>query len=310
MNVALELYGSLILTVLGFILPIMAILLSLFPDGLKALSSKLENERKQSEENIVNETRKKETETGLDYGALETTLASLKKKKAQAEAKLEDLRPQTLIAKTAIPFAVAFLGVLAALQHLAPEQRIIAALVSIAAFAIGVRALFRSVSVLVEVTEIVSIARRGTEEKILELLSIMAERSGVDNLFLKQGSVFMTLSRRPLTAGEMFSFSVNKKYDVPVAIVNSGDIMAKKVQAGLILPKDVLLEQRPGMKIYTDTTVQIVRFELDFLQAHETNLQGNIGITFLRADTFRIPAFWKGENVKYTFFTFDVNVID
>src|SRR5437016_3497114 len=78
MSTALELYGLLILTVLGFTLPILTVLLSLFPEGVRALSAKSEHERAQSEENIRSETDKQKTEKGLDYAALEATLRSLK----------------------------------------------------------------------------------------------------------------------------------------------------------------------------------------------------------------------------------------
>ena len=62
MDNALQLFGSFILTLLGFILPIITILLSLLPDGVKALATKYENEKKQSEDNIIEELKKKEKE--------------------------------------------------------------------------------------------------------------------------------------------------------------------------------------------------------------------------------------------------------
>ena len=50
----LQLYGTFVLTVLSFIVPILTILISLFPEGVKSLTDKYENERKQSEENTKN----------------------------------------------------------------------------------------------------------------------------------------------------------------------------------------------------------------------------------------------------------------
>lgn len=97
MTNAIELYGTLILTLVGFIVPILTILLSLFPQGTKSLALKYENERKQSEENISNETKKRETEKGLDYAALESTLKSLEKKRLEAKTKLEYLQPNKFL---------------------------------------------------------------------------------------------------------------------------------------------------------------------------------------------------------------------
>ncbi|MDO8524781.1 MAG: hypothetical protein Q7R99_04120 [bacterium] len=81
----IKLFGSLVLTFIGFVLPILAILLSLFPEGVRALADKYENEKKQSEDNLVEEAKKRESGKELDYKALGKTLKTLKKKKRQAE---------------------------------------------------------------------------------------------------------------------------------------------------------------------------------------------------------------------------------
>src|SRR5689334_3613575 len=166
MSTALELYGLLVLTVLGFTLPILTVLLSLFPEGVRALSAKSEQERTQSEESIRSETDKKKTEKGLDYAVLEATLKSLKEKKRKAEVRLEYLRPNKLVLKIATPFAVAFAALLFAFLNLPLALTLLLLLASLGSFGFGLAALFTSVSVLMEVSEIVNEARRGTEETV------------------------------------------------------------------------------------------------------------------------------------------------
>ncbi len=310
MPTALELYGLLILTVLGFTLPILTVLVSVFPEGVKALYAKSDNERRQSEENIVNETKKKQSEKGLDYAALEVTLKSLKRKKRLAERKLEYLNPSKLIVKIATPFAVAFLALLLALADFPLIVRLAALFLSVVGLGSGIGALFASVSVLVEVSEIVNDARRTTEERVVELLSTLVEKSGVDTLFLKRGAVYIRFNDKKVKEGEAFEFSVNRKHEVPVAITNSVDTMAKNVQVGLILPKEVLIDKTPNLQITTTEETQIVRFNADMIHAHEESRRGKMGVTFLRVGEYNIDTFIKGENVRYQRLTFKLRAIE
>ena len=144
---AIELFGQLVLTILGFVVPILTLLISLLPEGTKFLISKYENERKQSEENIENETKKRATEKGLDYNALEKTLKTLKKKKSEAEAKLKYLNPTELLWRSSIPFIVAFVGVVVALLSTSLIEIAIALFGSFVASIAGLMTLFLSISV-------------------------------------------------------------------------------------------------------------------------------------------------------------------
>lgn len=309
MTNAIELFGTLILTLVGFIVPILTILLSIFPQGTRALAIKYENERKQSEENISNETKKRDTEKGLDYKALKKTLKSLEKKKADANSKLEYLQPGKFLFKTTTPFIVAFVGVLLALLDVSFSITVLGLFSSLVAFAAGIMTLFTSISVLFEVGEIANQSRSSNEEKVIELLSTMVEKGGADNLYLKENEVQIKLKGIVLKKAEKIDFSVNTKHEIPVAIENSADKMAKNVEAGLIFPKDVLIEKTGNLSVFTDESVQIVRFNREMIQAHENNRQGNIQVTFLTAGEKRIEVFIKGENVKYQRFSIKLNIV-
>lgn len=309
MALALELYGLLILTVLGFTLPILTVLLSFFPEGIEALSAKSEHERAQSEENIVNETTKKTTEKGLDYAALEITIKALKKKKSRAELRLEYVRPNELVIKIATPFGIAFVLALVAGQSLPLTITLIAMATSLGSFVLGLRALFTSISVLAEVSEMVSDARRTTEGKVIELLSTLVEKSGAESLFLKEGQVVLQLNKKRVSKDETFDFSVNKKHEIPVSIINTSDTMAKNVEVGLILPKDVVVEKSPNLGLHAAEKQQIVRFNVPVIHAHENYLKGRMSITFLKADQYKIEVFVKGENVKYQSFKINLKIV-
>lgn len=309
MTNAMQLYGSLILTILGFILPVLTILLSLFPEGTKVLYAKLESERKQSEDNILTETHKWQTESGLDYVALGATLKTLKKKKRRAERKLDYLKPARLIVKTAIPFSVCLAMVFLALQSVPLWIRLSALVLSVLFFAIGAKALLDSVTVLVEVSEIVNEAKRRTEDKVIELLSTLVEQSGTETLFIKEEKLFVFFNQKRLSKDGVFDFAANRKHDIAISINNNADVMAKTVEFGMIVPKGFLIESTPNLRIYAEEETQIVRFQAAIIHAHENHLKGKMGITFLTAGSFEVKAFLKGENVKYQKFPFTIRVV-
>jgi hypothetical protein len=308
MTSAIELYGTLILTLVSFIIPVLTILLSLFPQGTKSLMLKYENERKQSDENIASETKKRETEKGLDYKALEKTLKSLEKKRAEAKLKLEYLQPSKLFIRTSLPFMVAFIGDLIALFNLSTLEAVLFIVCSILAFAAGIMTLFNVITVLFEVGEIVNKTKNSNEEKMIELLSILVEKSG-DNLYLKDEEIRVIFNNVYLKKDEKIDFSINSKHEIPISIHNSSEKMAKNVEVGLIFPKDVLIEKTPNLTVFADESSQIVRFNKEMIQSHENNMQGDLQITFLKSEEIKIEIFIKGENVKYKRFSFNLNIV-
>lgn len=309
MNNIIELYGTLILTLLSFIVPILTILISLFPQGIKSLALKYENERKQSEENISNETNKIKKEEGLDYKALTKTLKTLQNKKTEAELKLQYLKPKKLMLKTAVPLLVALIGVGVALFPGSLSVILLVLFFSLLAFISGLMAIFVSITVLFEVGEIVNNAKNSNDEKLIELLSILVEKSGVENLYLKENDIRIHFDNKILKDGESIDRSINTKHSLLIAIENISEKMAKNFELGFIFPKDVLIEKTSNLSIYTDTIGQIVRFNKDMIQSHEKNLQGNLVITFLKSEKIKVNVFIKGENVKYQKFSFGINIV-
>lgn len=308
MTEAIQLYGTLILTAVAFLVPILTVLVSIFPEGVRSLQEKYENEKKQSDENIANEAKKKATETGLDYEALEKTLKTLENKKREAELKLGYLKPTQFLSRTSSPFVVAFVGVLVSLNINNLALVVLVLIFSIVSFVAGVMALFTSISVLFEVAGIVSQKKTVNDEKILSFLSTLAEKTG-ENPYLGEDEIKVKFLGKNLEENKNFDFSVDKKHKVPVYIHNSSDRMAKTVEVGFIFPKEVVIEKASNLAITTTEKDQIVRFKESEIQAHNNNSKGDIELTFLKAGKIKVPIFIKGENVRYQRFSFDLNII-
>lgn len=310
MSKSIELYGLFVLTILGFTLPLVTLLLTLFPEGTKALRLKSENERKQNEDNLISETQKKESDKSLDLGALEKTIDTLKKQKRQAETKLRYLSPTNLFLTISLPFAAAFVAILVAIGTGSRSTLFVSLSTSVISVGIGFYALYTSITVLVEVTEIVSSRRTSVEERIVELLSDLVEKSGAEGLYLKKGDAKILFANEPLEPSTVHTFSVNKKHHIPISFINSSLAMAKKVEVGFIFPKDFLVEKTDKYRIYTDESMQIVRFNNEIISGWERmNLYG-LDVTFLNVGLYEITAFVKGENIKYERVIFKLKVVE
>jgi len=311
MNNIINLCASLVLTLLGFVLPILAILLSIFSEGTKALTLKYENEKKQSDENIDSELKKKEKGKGLDYVVLEKTLKILKRNKENAEKKLGYLKPTSLVIKIALPLVVSFICLVSLFNTETLWTIIIVLFVSLVSFIYSVYSMWKSLAVLVEVSIIVNETKRNSEDRIIELLSNIANRDEDSSLLLKSENINIKFNNEVLQNNKQIEFSVNINHEIPISIINKGDIMAKNVEIGLIFPSDFLVEKTKNIdSIYTEEIRQIIRLKDECIRDNENKLKGKINITFLKAGVHEVTAFIKGENFKSKYIKFIIKVVN
>ncbi|GAI93989.1 unnamed protein product, partial [marine sediment metagenome] len=93
MELAIELFGYLILTILGLVLPIVAILLSVFQEGISKLAQQYQAEISQSEENLKTIAKAKRT----DLAAIQQSIKELESTEKRARTKLSYLSPRKQI---------------------------------------------------------------------------------------------------------------------------------------------------------------------------------------------------------------------
>lgn len=109
MEQAIQLFGILILTMLGFVFPVVTILLSIYHEGISKLAQQVQAEISQSEENLKTIAQAKKT----DVAAIQQSIKELESTKKKAKAKLSYLSPRKQIIRLFIPLVLAFLGVIA-----------------------------------------------------------------------------------------------------------------------------------------------------------------------------------------------------
>ena len=302
MNIVFEQFGSLVLTFVGFVVPVLGTLLALFPDGIKKLRLEYENQIKQSETNIENELQKREKTKPLDLAGLQTNLQSLTLKKRTAERKLSLLDPKKQLLRLAAPLLISFCGTLIALVANNPLGSYIIFIGSVALFIYSLLILWQLLEVLKEVREIIGTEKEDTQNKVIELLSTLVEKtiSPSDSPpFLSPEKIWVKFKNEKIENNVKVPVSVNNKHEVLISILNQDSKMAKNVELGLIFPPDFIIEKTNNVdSIYSDEKRQIVRFKEEFIQADTNKLQGNLNITPLKIGAHEIRTFIKGENIK------------
>lgn len=309
-----QIYGTFILTLAGFVLPLIAIALSAFPEGVKSLRRIYENEQKQSEKNLSDELEKQKTNKEIDYDVLEKNIHTLKSTKKKARKRLLYLDPNYILSRSAIAIGFSimsfFIGLIFYGQYL--NGLIISFLISFSCLIWTVVIFFNSIGIIIEASSTVQGIRRETDEKVLELLTALVDNSkkGDLSLFVEQKNIKVFWGDEEVTANKEFILSVNNKHKVKIFLKNLSEHMLKTVELGFALPVECLVEGKSISSTYTGEKEKIIRFKHDYIHANVNQIEGDIEITFLKIGTFDVNAFVKGENLKNKTIKFKIKVVE
>ncbi|MDO8600135.1 MAG: hypothetical protein Q7R73_00760 [bacterium] len=315
-DIIFQIYGTFVLTLASFVLPIIAIALSAFPDGVKTLKQTYANEQKQAEKNLSDELEKKEkSEKNLDYDLLEKNIRTLKLTKKKTEKRLSYLNPNYILSKSVIAIGISIISFLLGLLFYNLSSYIIPSflfLLSIGTMVWMIIIFSNSIKIVIEASSAVQEIRKTTEETIIELLATLVDNSKSKDrsLFIEHKHISTSFNNEEVKEGKEYSFSINKKYKIKISLTNSSEYMLKTAELGFTFPAEFLVEGTTISRTYTGDKEKIIRFEHDHLQSKERMQEGAIDMTFLKMGVFDIETFVKGENLKRKTIKFKIKVIE
>ncbi len=315
-QIIFQIYGTLILTLISFVLPILTIALSSFPDGIKILSQNYKNEQKQVEENIENEMLKKKqgNDKSMDVAFLDKNLKLLKLTKKRVERKLFYLSTNNILSRSlfALGFSlIFFLSSLFFYTNLLIVSYIFMILSII--FLISSLIIFsNSIKTITDASYAVHDMRNSIEEKTLQLLNTIADNGKKDSesLFIKQEQIQITFDEQKIVENKVYSYSVNRSHKIEISLENLSSYIFKTAELGFTFPKEFILEKEEQFLISTTTKEKIIRFKHEYIQSNTKMMEGNMNITFLNKGIFDVDTFVKGENLKNKTIKFKINIID
>ncbi|MCK4369378.1 MAG: hypothetical protein KAV68_06970 [Dehalococcoidales bacterium] len=310
MEQAIQLFGYLILAVLGFVLPVVAILFSVFQEGLSKLAIQYEAEKSHSEENIREQFQRKERKAGIDVSAIEQSLKELKSIKKTAETKLSYLNPKKQVIRLFISLMLALLGVVATflISHFTNYYCLYPLLVSLVAFSYAIVVLWKLIGIIIEVRKIVDVDRKDTENRTTELLIALVEEVKKTGQYYLQ-RVYIALDGKDIKDdSRMVTAQANGKKELELGIQNHESRMAKNVEIGFILPNSFIVEKTDYYSIYRDKDEQIVRYTVSLIHGNTHHICLPLIITPLEQGDYRVRTFIKAENIESTYKNITIKV--
>ncbi len=316
-DIIFQIYGTFVLTLAGFVLPIIAIALSLFPEGFKVLKQKYENEQKQAEGNLTIELEKQRTNKEINYDDLNKTISTLKSTKRKSKKRLSYLNPLSIMSKSIIAIGISldfFLLSIYLIDSPFYYQFLLIIFLSVVSIIFAIRTIMifvNSIGIIIEASTAVQEIRKASEEKILELLTALVDNSkkGDQSIFIDKKYIIVLFDNKKAVDNNKYTFSVNKKCLIEVHLTNLSVYMLKNIEHGFTFPKEFLVEGNTISSTYTSNTEKIIRFKYDYIQS-KVNLKGEIDITFLKTGIFDVDTFIKGENLKNKRIKFKIEVIE
>jgi len=313
-NIIFQIYGTFILTLGGFVLPIITIAMSAFPDGVKVLKENYKNKQKQAEANLAKEIQKQKNQDKADYTLLSKNIAILKLTQKEAKRRLSYLNPGVILRKSALAVGVSLTSFLMGLYFYLQPFYIPLSLfvISIGMVVWAITIFYNAIGIIVEASTEVQLKHKVSEEKTLELLTAIADNSKKDgaSLFIDQKYIKIYFENEILTEGKEYTFSVNKEHSIDVHVSNVSEFMWKTTELGFYFPEEFLIKDASTFNIFVGGKQKILRFNHDHIQSLEKMDLGKINLTFLTSGIFEVTAFTKGENLKRKTIKFKIKVVD
>ena len=293
----IPLYIDLLITILGFSLPIIGILLSFFSDGIKKLTTKYENEISKNKDDIIALTKLSKKEKVIEK--IEKNLKKLKNLQHETTIKLTYLNPKSLLLRLFIFFLLSIFLIKGALMI---EGNLFFYWLVIVSFLFCLYAfniLRVLIGILMELFEITNEEKRSDYTGITDLVSqlIKTQKGGL-SYFLKK--VFITINSVFVTNEKpKISLNLGQKQNASVSFWNKEPRMAKNIEIGFILPPDFILEKTKDYAIFTRKDgFNIIRYYIESVQGGTNQLQDPLVVTPLKEGSYEIDTFIKAENIE------------
>ncbi|MHA1294307.1 MAG: hypothetical protein ACTSQJ_16790 [Promethearchaeota archaeon] len=306
MELAIQLFGYLILTFIGVVIPFFVVLLSIFHEGISKLIAQYKQEKLLTEENLKIQLKKLAETEKTDVKKIEQSIEQLKINEKTAKRKLSYLEPKKQIIQLFIILLLAFIGILLTLITKTNIYGIpIFFVISVVLFFLAIYLLGRLLCVLIEVKEIIARDKKEMLNKIIELLSKTAKGS---QYFLQKAYININNTNIDNDDKE-FNLEINSKNYLNISINNSERRMAKNVEIGFVFPSDFIIDKTGNYSTYTDENGdQIVRYYTSAIQGNTKLLLKPLVVTPITEGSFQIKTFIKAENIESTYRNVTFNV--
>lgn len=319
METLLQILSGLVLTLLGFVVPVVGIMFSIFHRGLKKLSDRYESEKLQSEDNIKAQIRKigdegKEKKATIDEDELQKNLDELKDIKKSAEKKLARLKPRKQILKLFIPLTLSL--ILIAIASITNKALVFDLLKlqdvllfsSLIPLIYALVVLWQTLEAMLEAKAEIDAEDEENRKRHIELLSSIYEevKSGASHYLHK---VYIIINGTKVGNKNLkVELKSDEESEIEIWFANSEKKMAKNIEVGLLIPQSFIVHKGRDYTVYADKKENIIRYKDTQVQANTKIHYSSLSLTPLEKGKYEITTFIKGQNIEMRYDTFTINV--
>lgn len=300
---AIEIYGKLIIALLGFVAPSVGLMITLFHEGFVKLKKNYNEKIEKAEQELAQFIKKREGISGTEaLKELKKNINELEKSKAGYEKKLSQVDIKKQIKKLFVPLFGALFLVCIYYHTLyfyqvkdAFEGLYSIVSCSVFLFTISLITLWSLLCILIEVKEVIEISKNEKEDEKNNLLTKIYHSIHVptDKIFLRVDD--MDLSEKPT---ECISIPINEKQMLKINIINSTNSMLKHFELGMEFPRCFTIEKSNEYSETETKDTLILRNGMEKIQANTNQSMHPITITGTVVGEYVIKAFLKGENIS------------
>lgn len=314
MHDSIQLFASLELTFLGFVVPLIGFLISHYQKGIEKLAEQSKNKRNQIENNIKEQVKKltsvkKENVKDETIQAIKGSLKMLEKDRREVFRKINRLQPRKEVLKLFLVFFISFIAILFSPLFSTRICFYVAILVMGGLiFVYALWEVFRLFVLLVEVKKIVDDEKETGELESKKLLASISEginKSGKE--LLKD----VSLSLDGVVIDDKFEDKLivsDVKEEWKLELKNSEKRTLKNIEVGIIFPQQFIIEESSVYSIYVGGETQVIRYKEDLIHGNTNYFLPTLKVTALQEGKYKIKTFIKGENVEIFYQKFNLIV--
>jgi hypothetical protein len=302
------------LAAMGFIAPIISVLLAFFQLGVNKLKSQYEAQKSQSEENLKNQLKAESESETANIEKIKITIQELENQKKIAQKKLEFLDPKKQLLKMFVPLAISLFSFALfnasnekIFRSLFIENEFIFNILLIIVFLCGLFFLLYGILIMNSLIKIILEVKAKVDDDFtvaektkVELLSKIAHQS--QEPYLEK--VYPNINKKDINNNSTnFDLNVNEEFTFSLAIDNHEIKMAKHIELGIVFPSNFLLVEETSLKLYRDEKQQIIRYDAEMIQGSTLYLVlPPIKFKPLEKGMYKVKTFIKGENILVKYF--------
>ena len=294
MDQSMTLFGYLVIAFLGFVVPVLGLLFTVYQGGIDRIKIKYENKKAEAEK-ARRDLMAAFTAGGIHKDEFKEYKKRLKELEIReitvrrtANSRMSYLDMRKVAIGLAAPLAASMVAVLSYFMVTAP-YKIGTAIFALIAFSYSVSILARLLDVVIEMTRLADRESKAMNARIMEALSENPEHARVKELKLLIDGIEVS-GKNPLT------ISSGDERELKVEIQNPGKVTARNAVLAITMDPAVIISPKNYYSIIRTGSSVAVSYAMDFISPDNSFVGGPLVIKVNAPGSYKAGTVMKADN--------------